>query len=73
MEYISNQNSWKLILTISEDILIGGQVLLQDSKKPVNDIPIQETKNIKTFLKKRYVKIIHISITIVRRRSGNYT
>jgi len=48
-----------------EDILNGGQVLLQDSKKPVNDIPIQETKNIKTFLKKRYVKIIMLISLII--------
>jgi len=48
-----------------EDILNGGQVSLQDSKKPVSDIPIQETKNIKTFLKKRYVKIIMLISLII--------
>jgi len=48
-----------------EDILNGSQVSLQDANETVNNEPIQETKSIKAFLKKRHVRIILlISLTI---------
>lgn len=48
-----------------EDILNGGKVSLSNLKEFESDVSLKETKNIKNFLKKRYVKVIMLISLVI--------